>query len=325
MNSINKQTLKLRNLSVSFKIDKETFKVVDDVSFHINKGEILGLVGESGSGKSVTALSIMRLIPSPPGKIEGGQILFNGENVLSLPPDKMRKIRGRQISMIFQEPMTALSPLHKIGSQLVETISLHKKINKKEAFEIAEEWLKKVGISDVSQRLYSYPHELSGGMLQRVMIAMALMLSPQLIIADEPTTALDVTIQAQIFDLLLQIKNENSSLLLITHDMGVIWEMCDKMIVMYASRIVEEGPVKEIFASPAHPYTKGLLKSIPMLSKNTERLPVIPGQVPSPSEYPPGCHFVDRCSYAVEKCKTEKPVLKQITDKRKSACFLDFL
>ncbi|CAN2041166.1 dipeptide ABC transporter ATP binding subunit DppD [Candidatus Magnetomoraceae bacterium gMMP-15] len=311
--------LDIKNLSVTYDTDEGKFKAVDNVSFSIKTGEIMGMVGESGSGKSVTALSIMRLLP--PGCIESGTVLFHGENIFDLEPSQYRKIRGKKISMIFQEPTSALSPLHGIGTQLVETIRLHNKINKKEAWNIAEKWLARVGIADASERMYAYPFQISGGMQQRVMIAMALILSPELIIADEPTTALDVTIQAQIFELILKMKTQNTSLLLITHDMGVIWEMCDRMVVMYGGRIVEQGPVKKVFSCPAHPYTKGLLDSMPMLAENMKRLPVIPGQVPSPLNYPTGCCFRDRCSYASLRCAKERPRLLEISCMRKSACF----
>jgi len=313
----------IQNLSVSFKTDQGTIKAVDNVSFSVKKGEILGIVGESGSGKSITALSILRLIPLPDGKIESGKIIFDGEDLLSVRISKMKNIRGKQISMIFQEPMSALSPLHKIGNQLVEVLQLHNKINRKEALNISESWLKKVGIPDAKQRMNVYPYQLSGGMQQRVMIAMALMLNPVLVIADEPTTALDVTIQAQIFDLMRQMKKNSTSLMLITHDMGVIWDMCNRMIVMYASNIVEQGYVSDIFKKPAHPYTIGLLNSIPMLNKQIDKLPVITGQVPSPFEKIYGCKFFDRCPYAFERCAFEKPPFIEIDSNRNVACFLE--
>ncbi len=316
------QLLKINNLTVAFRTDEGVFNAVDDVSFHINRGEIVGLVGESGCGKTVTALSILRLIPSPPGIIEKGEISFNDRDLLKFDATQIRKIRGKAISMIFQEPSTALSPLQRIGRQMVEALQLHEKLSKKEAWNIAENWLEKVRIPDVGERMFAYPHQLSGGMQQRIMIAMALMLEPELIIADEPTTALDVTIQAQVFELIREMRQEQTSILLITHDMGVIWEMCDRVLVMYASRIAEEGTKTNIFSEPAHPYTRGLLKSIPKLKGTKERLKAIPGQVPSPLQYPSGCHFRDRCPHEFERCAKETPQLINLSDGHKAACFI---
>lgn len=315
------ELLRIKNLSVSFDTDDGKVKAVDNVSFSINRNEVLGLVGESGCGKSVTSMSILRLIPSPPGRIESGEILFEDKDLLSMPVEELRKIRGNKISVIFQEPMTALSPLHRIGRQLVEAFQFHKEISGKKAWQESEEWLSKVGIPDAGERMYSYPFQLSGGMRQRVMIAMALMLKPDLIIADEPTTALDVTIQAQIFDLINKMKEDNTSLLLITHDMGVIWEMCTRVAVMYASEIVESGPVKDIFNNPRHPYTEALLKSIPSLKHKEERLETIRGQVPSPLNYPAGCRFRERCKYAFDRCAAEHPEI-QTRDGKQIRCFL---
>jgi oligopeptide/dipeptide ABC transporter ATP-binding protein len=313
----------IRGLSVSFEIDEGILKAVDNVSFYVDKGETVGLVGESGCGKSVTALSLLRLIPSPPGSTENGSILFNSRDILKMDPKEIRKIRGRAISMIFQEPSAALSPLLRIGNQMIEVLQLHSDISKKEAWEASESWLRKVGIPDAGERMFAYPYQLSGGMQQRIMIAMALMMQPELIIADEPTTALDVTIQAQVFDLIREMRQLHTALLLITHDMGVIWEMCDRVIVMYASRIVEEGSREDIFDNPAHPYTKGLLDSIPRLSgKKMVRLKAIPGNVPSPLEYPSGCHFRDRCVFAFERCAVETPSLELINQGHSAACFL---
>ena len=314
--------LEVKNLTERFHTDEGDLTAVNDVSFNIKKGEILGLVGESGCGKSITAMSLLRLIPIPSGAIENGRILFDNQDILSLEFDELNKIRGKEISMIFQEPMTALSPLHRVGKQMVEMLMLHRDISKKDAWKVSEEWLDKVGIPDPENRMYAYPFQLSGGMRQRIIIAMALLLNPQLIIADEPTTALDVTIQAQIFELMNDMKDNNTSLLLITHDMGVIWEMCDRVLVMYASNIVEEGPVKEVFNNPVHPYTQALLNSMPSLSKNADRLNAVEGQVPSPLHYPKGCHFSDRCPSAFDRCNSQKPVLKNINDHQKSACFL---
>ncbi len=314
--------LKIEDLAVSFAVDEGRLTAVNHISFSIYEGEVVGLVGESGCGKSATALSILRLIPSPPGQIESGRIWFSNRDILSLDIHALRAIRGRMISMIFQEPMTALSPLHRVGAQLVETLRLHGIGDKDTQWKIAAEWLEKVGIPDASQRLHAYPYELSGGMRQRVMIAMALMLDPRLIIADEPTTALDVTIQAQIFALMKTIRATSTAILLITHDMGVIWEMCHRVLVMYASEIVEEGPVDVLFNQPLHPYTQLLMQSIPALAGNRKRLQSIPGQVPSPLNYPRGCHFSDRCPRVMARCRLEKPRLYQWSENRRVACFL---
>lgn len=318
----NKELLKIENLTVSFTVDEGIFKAVEDVSFFVNKGEIVGLVGESGCGKSVTALSVTRLIPSPPGKIENGKILFKGKDILDMDIKKLRRIRGREISMIFQEPSTALSPLHRIGKQLTEALLIHRNITEKSARETAQDWLEKVRISDSKERMFAYPFQLSGGMQQRIMIAMALMLEPDLVIADEPTTALDVTIQAQVFELIKEMRRKNTAILLITHDMGVVWEMCDRVIVMYASRVVEEGFIHDIFHHPAHPYTKGLLQSVPGLFQKEKRLKAIAGQVPSPMNYPTGCYFRNRCPHAFERCKKEPPQLTDLGGGQKAACFL---
>ncbi|MCD6271258.1 MAG: ABC transporter ATP-binding protein [Deltaproteobacteria bacterium] len=317
-----KKILDINDLTVTFETDEGVFNAVDQVSLNIGRGEIVGLVGESGCGKTITALSITRLIPSPPGRIANGKILFNGKDLLQLGIKEMRRIRGREISMIFQEPSAALSPLHRIGHQMVETIRMHRKISKKEAWKLSEQWLGKVGISDAKERMFALPHQLSGGMQQRVMISMALMTEPNLLIADEPTTALDVTIQMQIFELIRAMKSKDVSILIITHDMGVIWEMCDRVVVMYASEIVEEGLLNDIFSSPAHPYTKGLLNSIPKLGCSGKRLKAVAGYVPSPYNYPKGCHFADRCEFAFKRCREEKPTLKDIGNNRKAACFL---
>ena len=314
--------LNVEELVVTFKTDQGVFKAVDSVSFSVNKGEILGMVGESGCGKSVTAMSILRLIPLPSGAIENGKIIFKEKNLLNLDINKMRKIRGNAISMIFQEPGAALSPLHRIGHQMVEALLLHKKTDKKNAWRLAEKWLTKAGIPDAKEKIFAYPYQLSGGMQQRVMIAMALITEPELIIADEPTTALDVTIQLQIFELLRDIRRSGTSILLITHDMGVIWEMCDRVLVMYASKIVEEGSAGDIFSRPAHPYTRGLLKSIPKLQVNSKRLQAISGQVPSPFDYPKGCNFYDRCPHAFDRCKNEVPKQHVLENNHKAACFI---
>lgn len=316
------ELLDIQNLIVSFHTDDGVFRAVDDVSLQVQRGEIVGLVGESGCGKSVTSLSILKLIPSPPGSIESGSIFFNGHDLLKMSVGQLRNIRGKAISMIFQEPLSALSPLQRIGQQLVETLRLHQSMTKKDAWAQAESWLQKVRIPNAVERMYAYPFQLSGGMQQRVMIAMALMLEPELIIADEPTTALDVTIQARIFRLIREMRQEQTSILLITHDMGVIWEMCDRVLVMYASKIVEEGRKSEIFERPAHPYTRGLLRSIPKLAARTGRLSAIPGQVPSPLHYPSGCHFRDRCPHALERCAHEEPQFFNFGKGHRAACFV---
>ncbi len=314
--------LDINNLSVEFKTDEGTVSAVNNVSLQINRGEIVGLVGESGCGKSVTAMSLLRLIPSPPGYIKSGTALFNGQDLLTIPVPELRTIRGAGISMIFQEPMTALSPLHRVGNQLVEALQLHLAIGRKAAWQKAQDWLERVGIPDATERMYAYPHELSGGMRQRVMIAMALMLEPALIIADEPTTALDVTIQAQIFDLIREmLRTRETAMLLITHDMGVIWEMCSRVSVMYASEIVETGSVDQIFKDPLHPYTRALLQVVPGAAPPGKRLPAIPGQVVSPGALPKGCHFCDRCRYAFRRCRIEHPPLYTHAD-RTARCFL---
>ncbi|MBN1670281.1 MAG: ABC transporter ATP-binding protein [Kiritimatiellae bacterium] len=312
----------IENLTVSFDTDEGRLKAVDDVSLSIRKGEALGLVGESGCGKSVTAMSMLRLIPAPPGRIEAGRVLFRGRDLLSMPLDELRGIRGEKISMIFQEPMTALSPLHRIGRQLTETLHLHRQVADAAARRTAEEWLRKVGIADAHEVLYAYPFQLSGGMRQRVMIAMALMLGPDLIMADEPTTALDVTIQAQIFELMNAMRTGETALLLITHDMGVIWEMCDRVAVMYASELVELAVKAELFARPLHPYTEALLDSMPSLAAGQPRLKAIKGQVPSPLAYPAGCRFAERCPRAFDRCRREHPPLYELPGGRRSACFL---
>lgn len=314
--------LDVDGLTVTFQTDEGVLTAVDDVTFHIRAGEVLGLVGESGCGKSVTALSILRLIPAPAGRIASGRVMLADKDLLQLPIEELRRIRGQAISMIFQEPMTALSPLHRVGRQLVEALRLHREMTKQDAWRLGEEWLGKVGIPDVRQQMYAYPFELSGGMRQRVMIAMAMILEPQLVIADEPTTALDVTIQAQILDLMLETKKADASLLLITHDMGVVWEVCDRVLVMYASRIVEEGSVGQLFDRPLHPYTKALLDSMPVLAGNAERLPSIKGQVPSLLNLPPGCSFANRCPHAFDRCSQEEPALRDFPGERRSACFL---
>ncbi|MEI8121618.1 MAG: ABC transporter ATP-binding protein [bacterium] len=314
--------LDIHNLSIVFHTEEGPLTAVDDVSFSIDTGEVVGLVGESGCGKSVTALGLLRLIPMPPGHILSGKVIFEGRDLLRIPVSELQKIRGRRISVIFQEPMSALSPLHRIGAQLTETLKLHSDLDEKRAGETGIEWLKRVGIPDPVDCMRAYPFQLSGGMLQRVMIAMALMLDPALIIADEPTTALDVTIQAQVLERLREMKSKNTSLLLITHDLGVVWEMCDRVLVMYAARIVEEGPREDLFNQPAHPYTRALLDSVLSLTTCADRLTSIEGQVPSPLAYPSGCRFADRCPHVFDRCRRELPSLFDISPGHRSACFL---
>jgi peptide/nickel transport system ATP-binding protein/oligopeptide transport system ATP-binding protein len=313
--------LEVRDLKTHFFTDDGVVKAVDGVSFEVGEGETLGIVGESGCGKSVTSLSILRLIASPPGKIVGGAIVFMGQNLLELSDPAMRKIRGNEISMIFQEPMTSLNPVYTCGDQIMEAVILHQKVGKKEARARAIEMLRLVGIPSPEQRVDEYPHQLSGGMRQRVMIAMALSCHPRVLIADEPTTALDVTIQAQILDLLNRLQKElGMSILLITHDLGVVAETCDRVAVMYAGQIVEYANVDEIFHHPRMPYTAGLLGSIPVLGEHHERLRVIPGNVPNPSEFPSGCKFHPRCPVAIERCKVENPPLEEIRPLHYTRC-----
>ena len=306
--------LEVNNLKTYFDTDDGTVKAVDGVSFHINKGETLAVVGESGSGKSVTSLSIMRLIAQPPGRIADGEILFEGEDIVKKSEAQMRKIRGNDISMIFQEPMTSLNPVYTVGDQIAEAIVLHQNKNNRQAMKLATEMLDLVGIPEPGKRVHNYPHQMSGGMRQRVMIAMALSCGPKLLVADEPTTALDVTIQAQILDLMRKLQKEiGMSILFITHDLGVVAEIADRVVVMYAGRAVEEADVKSIYAHPQMPYTLGLLNSIPRMDKTVEhqeRLEAIPGNVPNPLYLPAGCSFHPRCRFAIDECKEGVPPLE---------------
>lgn len=304
--------LEVKNLKTRFTTDEGTFLAVDDVSFEVNSGEVLGIVGESGCGKSVTSLSIMRLIQKP-GLIESGEILFQGKNLLKVSDSEMRSIRGNEIAMIFQEPMTSLNPVFTIGNQIDEAIALHQKnLSHAEVKAKTIETLKKVGIPAPEKRYHDYPHQLSGGMRQRIMIAMAMSCNPKLLIADEPTTALDVTIQAQILDLMRNLKKEfNSGMILITHDLGVVAEVCQKVLVMYAGKVIERGTVEDIFYRPKHPYTKGLLNSIPHFETGhrLKSLNTIPGSVPSLQKLPQGCRFQERCSKFQTKCAELEPTL----------------
>ena len=312
--------LDVSDLRVYFHTADGALKAVDGVGFRINPGETLGLVGESGCGKSVTAFSILQLLASPPASYEGGEIRFRGKNLLALSEREMRRVRGSLISMIFQEPMSSLNPILTVGSQITEAVLAHQKKSKSEAREIAKEMLRRVGIPSPETRFNDYPHQMSGGMKQRAMIAMALACRPQLLIADEPTTALDVTIQAQILDLLGELQREfDMAVLLITHDLGVVAETCDQVAVMYAGKIVECAPVSDLFERPKHPYTHGLFRSLPTLGERKDVLAVIPGSVPSPLDFPSGCRFRTRCSLAQEVCK-EEPPLREVMPAHFAAC-----
>jgi oligopeptide/dipeptide ABC transporter ATP-binding protein len=316
--------LEVKNLVTQFKVDKtKIISAVDNVSFSIDEGETLAIVGESGSGKSVTALSVMQLVPNPPGHIESGEIFFQGEDLLKKSAAQMREVRGNKISMIFQEPMTSLNPVYTIGQQITESIRLHLKVSKKEAEARAVELLRKVEIPDAEKRLKTYPHQLSGGMRQRVMICMALSCSPKLLIADEPTTALDVTIQAQILDLVRSLReSEKTAVMFITHDLGVVADIAHRAAVMYAGNIMEMGSVHDMFLNPLHPYTRGLLSAIPRLSTpRGEKLYTIRGIVPDLSNLPQGCVFSTRCEECMEICHKQRPPLRQLEDGRQVRCF----
>ncbi len=313
--------LSVRGLRIEFGTDQGPARAVDDLSFDLNAGEVLGIVGESGSGKSVTALSIMGLLPTPPGRVTAGEILFEGEDLLRKSRNDMRKIRGNEISMIFQEPMTSLNPVFTIGDQLTEAVRWHERVSMATARDRAIEMLSKVGIPSPERRLADYPHQLSGGMRQRVMIAMALSCSPKLLLADEPTTALDVTIQAQILDLLRALQEEfRMAVIIITHNLGVVAEFADRVLVMYAGRTVEQASVEGVFDRPSHPYTEGLLASIPDLEADVLRLTAIPGTLPNPHELPPGCRFQPRCGYAREECTAALPPLLPVAPAHYAAC-----
>ncbi len=322
MSDQNATILSVDGLKTYFMTEDGIVKAVDGVSFELKKGETLGIVGESGSGKSVTNLSVMRLIPEPPGKIAGGSVIFDGLDVLGLPIDEVRKIRGRRIAMIFQDPMTSLNPYLKISTQLMEVTRLHLGHTKQEAYDHAVKMLKMVGISDAEDRIGSYPHEFSGGMRQRVMIAMALSCDPELLIADEPTTALDVTIQAQILELIKDLRERmGTSVILITHDLGVVAGMTDKIIVMYAGKVFERAPTDELFETPANPYTKGLLKSVPDPAHEQGReLYQIPGLPPDVAHLPPGCPFAERCERAEDICRRDFPPFVQVNEDHHSLC-----
>jgi peptide/nickel transport system ATP-binding protein len=319
--------LDVKNLKTYFFTDEGVVRAVDGVDLYVKQGETLGVVGESGCGKSVTALSIMKLIPQPPGKIVEGEILYNGVNLVTLPANRMRKIRGKEISMVFQEPMTSLNPVFTCGEQIAEALRLHEGLGRREAMDKTVDMLKLVHIPNAERRVKEYPHQLSGGMRQRIMIAMALSCNPKLLIADEPTTALDVTIQAQILELLNELKAKlKMAVMLITHDMGVIAETAQRVVVMYAAKVAEEAPVSDLFKEPLHPYTQGLLRSIPRIdlaATERRRLETIPGTVPTlRGEIAPGCRFAPRCPFVKSVCTEKDPVLKEVKPGHKVSCWL---
>jgi len=319
--------LDVKNLKTYFFTDEGVVRAVDGVDLYIEKGETLGVVGESGCGKSVTALSIMKLIPQPPGRIVEGEIIYDGTNLVTLAPNRMRKIRGKEISMIFQEPMTSLNPVFTVGEQIAEAIRLHEGLGRRDAMAKTVDMLKLVHIPNAERRVKEYPHQLSGGMRQRIMIAMALSCNPKLLIADEPTTALDVTIQAQILDLLNELKSKlRMAVMLITHDMGVIAETAQRVVVMYAAKVAEEAPVADLFKEPLHPYTQGLLRSIPRIdlaATSHRRLETIPGTVPTlRGDIAPGCRFAPRCPFVKSVCTEKDPVLKEVKPGHKVSCWL---
>jgi oligopeptide/dipeptide ABC transporter ATP-binding protein len=318
--------LELRDLKTYFFTSDGVAKAVDGVSYQLHRGETLGVVGESGCGKSVTALSILRLVPDPPGRTVSGEIMFEGTDLLKLSRPEMRRIRGNEISMIFQEPMTSLNPVFTIGNQIAEAIILHQRLSKRDALTKSIEMLQKVGIPAPERRVHEYPHQLSGGMRQRAMIAMALSCNPKVLLADEPTTALDVTIQAQILDLMFGLKEQlGMAIILITHNLGVVAESARRVVVMYCGKVVEEGAVHDIFKAPQHPYTQGLLQSLPRLEEKAsgqkQRLTEIPGIVPSPYNLPTGCMFHPRCPKAQQVCKEQEPLLEKVPGGHYSACF----
>jgi peptide/nickel transport system ATP-binding protein/oligopeptide transport system ATP-binding protein len=313
--------LEVRGLTTAFRTGSGEINAIDDVSFSVDAGEVLGIVGESGSGKSVTALTIMGLLPQPPARIAAGSIHFDGRDITKLSDAQMQKIRGPGIAMVFQEPMTSLNPVFSIGDQIMETLRAHERLPAREQRARAIAILDKVGIPSASRRLDDYPHQLSGGQRQRVMIAVALCCNPRLLIADEPTTALDVTIQAQILDLLLDLRDEfGMAVIVITHNMGVVAETADRVMVMYAGRVIEQAPVAGIFDAPLHPYTRGLLSCVPSLEQETARLTAIPGTLPEPARRPPGCRFAPRCDLAIDACAAALPELRPLAPAHDVAC-----
>ncbi len=314
--------LEVKDLRTHFQTRWGTVKAVDGVSFDLHRGETLGLVGESGSGKSVTMLSLMQLIPIPPGRIVSGEILLDGENLLHLTEDQMSKVRGSQIALIIQDPMTSLNPVFSIGNQVMETIKIHQDIPRKSVWEMALDVLRKVNIPAAETRMRDYPHQMSGGMRQRVVGAISISCQPSVLIADEPTTSLDVTIQAQYLKLLKELQREsNLGLIFITHDFGIVAKMCDKVAVMYAGKIVEQGSVRDIFNNPSHPYTEALLASVPKLEEDVDRLYSIEGQPPALHDLPPGCPFAPRCPYVMEQCREEYPSVFQVNEAHSAACW----
>ena len=314
--------LEIKDLCVEFQTVEGVVHAVDHLNYTLHKGEKLGIVGESGSGKSVSSLGMMQLIPNPLGRITGGEILYHGKDLVKASEKEMQKIRGNEISMIFQEPMTSLNPIIKCGKQIAESLRLHRGMKKKEAMEEAVRMMRAVGIANPEVRAHEYPHQMSGGMRQRVMIAMALACQPQILIADEPTTALDVTIQAQILDLIRELNESmGTSVVFITHDLGVVSELCDTVIVMYTGHIVEQAPVKELFESPKHPYTKGLLNAIPKITRERNPLETIEGMVPNPTERIEGCSFSPRCPYATDQCRKAEPPMAELSDGRLVRCW----
>ncbi|WP_018885509.1 ABC transporter ATP-binding protein [Paenibacillus massiliensis] len=318
------ELLEVTDLRTEFITDSGVIRAVDGVSLSVRQGEALGIVGESGCGKSITSLSIMQLLPKRIGRVASGEVRFKGKDMLKLSRREIRQVRGNHMAMIFQEPMTSLNPVFKIGKQISESARYHLKLGKKEAWERSVDMLRKVGIPRPERIAEQYPHQLSGGMRQRVMIAMAMVCSPQLLIADEPTTALDVTIQAQILDLMRELqRTENMAIMMITHDLGVVAEMCDRVMVMYAGQVVEETDVKTLFSNPKHPYTRGLMASLPQLAGDQKRLSSIPGQVPNPAHMPAGCRFAPRCPVKQEQCELMQPELLEIEPGHRCRCLLE--
>jgi oligopeptide transport system ATP-binding protein len=320
---VSEKILEVRNLCTNFYTQFGVLKAVNNLSYHINKGECVGLVGESACGKSVSAMSVLRLIPSPPGKIEGGEIIFKGEDLLQISEKRMREIRGNRIAVVFQEPTTSLNPVLSVGRQLSESLELHRSLNNREALKESIRLMKLVGIPEAEHRVKDYPHQFSGGMQQRIMIAMALSCDPELIIADEPTTALDVTVQAQILDILANLRSRTgTAVMIITHNLGIVARYVDRVNVMYAGRLVETGLTDDIYAKPAHPYTNGLLASVPRMDRpDQQNLRIIKGLPPNLAKLPAGCPFSPRCDYADSRCFKEKPLLEKIGEEHFSACF----
>ena len=322
--SKDKPVLEVIDLTTQFRTQDGIVHAVNGVSFELREGEFLGVVGESGSGKSVSMMSLLKLIPMPPGEIVGGEVMFGGQDLLRISPKELREVRGGEIGFIFQDPMTSLNPVIRIGKQITESLDLHTDLSSKEAKARALELVELVGLPDAEQRLKSYPHELSGGMRQRIMIAMALACSPGMLIADEPTTALDVTIQAQIIELIKDLRQKlGTALIWITHDLGVVAGLADRVLVMYGGQIVEESPVKALYANPRHPYTEGLLESLPRADQKGEELNSIEGQPPSMYSAPTSCSFAPRCPYAFDRCREELPTLRLVAPDQKTACFYD--